>query len=65
MALPPAIPVSLRPRSRCAPAMLLLAGVSAAVAAAVVLGCGPETVRTHLRRGRARLAELLGERDDT
>lgn len=27
---------------------------------AAVLGCGPETVRTHLRRGRARLAELLG-----
>jgi RNA polymerase sigma factor (sigma-70 family) len=29
--------------------------------AAEVLGCGIETVRTHLRRSRARLTELLGE----
>jgi RNA polymerase sigma-70 factor (ECF subfamily) len=26
-----------------------------------LLGCGPETVRTHLRRGRATLAELLAQ----
>ncbi len=31
--------------------------------AAAVLGCGAETVRTHLRRGRARLAHLLREED--
>ncbi|MCU1378290.1 MAG: putative polymerase subfamily sigma factor [Acidimicrobiales bacterium] len=31
---------------------------------AAILGCGVETVRTHLRRARARLAELLREEDD-
>lgn len=31
---------------------------------AVTLECGEETVRTHWRRARARLAETLGERDD-
>jgi RNA polymerase sigma factor (sigma-70 family) len=31
---------------------------------ASVLGCGEETVRTHWRRARARLAEQLGENDD-
>lgn len=30
---------------------------------AEILGCGPETVRTHLRRAKARLAELLSEED--
>jgi RNA polymerase sigma-70 factor (ECF subfamily) len=29
-----------------------------------ILGCGEETVRTHLRRARMRLAEQLGERDE-
>jgi DNA-directed RNA polymerase specialized sigma24 family protein len=27
---------------------------------ASILGCGEETVRTHLRRGRLRVATLLG-----
>ncbi len=31
---------------------------------AVVMGCGPETVRTHWRRARQRLAASLGEDDD-
>jgi RNA polymerase sigma-70 factor (ECF subfamily) len=31
---------------------------------AEILGCGPETVRTHLRRARLRLADLLREEDD-
>jgi RNA polymerase sigma factor (sigma-70 family) len=30
---------------------------------ATTLGCGEETVRTHWRRARARLAEVLGEDD--
>lgn len=33
--------------------------------AAVILSCGPETVRTHLRRGKARLAEILNESAST
>jgi len=31
---------------------------------ATILGCGEDTVRTHWRRARARLADLLGERDE-
>jgi RNA polymerase sigma-70 factor (ECF subfamily) len=31
---------------------------------ATILGCAPETVRTHLRRGRLALAEALGTREE-
>lgn len=43
--------------------LLWFEDLSAAEVAAT-LGCGEETVRTHWRRARARLAEVLGEVDD-
>jgi RNA polymerase sigma-70 factor (sigma-E family) len=54
---------SLAPRQRDVVLLLWFEDLPVAETASV-LGCGPETVRTHWRRARASLAARLGEHDD-
>lgn len=54
---------SLSPRQAEVVLLLWFEQMTAAEAAAT-LGCGEDTVRTHWRRARSRLAEALGEHDD-
>jgi DNA-directed RNA polymerase specialized sigma24 family protein len=50
--------------ARQAQAIALVYGAGCTVAeAAEVLGCGPETTKTHLKRGPAALAAALGTED--
>lgn len=52
------------PRTQAAAVVLAAVEQRTAAEIAVVLKCSPETARTHLRRGRDRLAQLVKEDPD-